>query len=56
MSILLKEGHTGTIVCPYHGWSYNLDGSRAAPAMTHNESFTRDDYRRQIAARNGWAG
>jgi phenylpropionate dioxygenase-like ring-hydroxylating dioxygenase large terminal subunit len=46
MSILLKDrGNTGTIVCPYHGWSYNLDGSlRAAPAMTHNEAFCKDDY------------
>jgi phenylpropionate dioxygenase-like ring-hydroxylating dioxygenase large terminal subunit len=46
MSILLKDsGNTGTIVCPYHGWSYNLDGSlRAAPAMKHNEGFCKDNY------------
>ena len=57
MSILLKgAGNVKGIVCPYHGWSYNTDGSlRAAPAMKHNEGFCKEDYRLpQIAARNGW--
>ncbi len=58
MSILLKDsGHTGTIVCPYHGWSYNLDGSlRAAPAMTHNEGFCKDNYRLPQIRCEEWLG
>ncbi len=58
MSILLKDsGNTGTIVCPYHGWSYNLDGSlRAAPAMTHNEAFCKDDYRLPQIRCEEWLG
>ena len=58
MSILLKDkGNTGTIVCPYHGWSYNLDGSlRAAPAMTQNEGFCKDNYRLPQIRCEEWLG
>ena len=44
MSTLLQgRGHTRSIVCPYHAWTYNLDGSlRGAPAMTLNESFCKE--------------
>jgi phenylpropionate dioxygenase-like ring-hydroxylating dioxygenase large terminal subunit len=46
MSTLLQgSGRTSAIVCPYHGWTYNLDGSlRAAAAMTHNDGFRKADY------------
>ena len=59
MSTLLEgSGNTRSIVCPYHAWTYNLDGRlRGAPAMTLNESFCKDAYScRRSAARNGWAG
>ena len=41
MSVLLEgRGNRKTITCPYHAWTYNLDGSlRAAPAMDMNKSF-----------------
>ncbi len=44
MSTLLEgSGNTRSIVCPYHAWTYNLDGSlRGAPAMTRNEAFCKD--------------
>lgn len=44
MSTLLQgRGHTRSIVCPYHAWTYNLDGSlRGAPAMSLNSSFCKE--------------
>lgn len=45
MSTLLEgRGNARSIVCPYHAWTYNLDGSlRAAPAMTLNEGFCKEN-------------
>lgn len=44
MSTLLQgRGHVRAITCPYHAWTYNLDGSlRGAPAMTLNEGFCKE--------------
>jgi phenylpropionate dioxygenase-like ring-hydroxylating dioxygenase large terminal subunit len=44
MSTLLQgRGTTRAIVCPYHAWTYNLDGTlRGAPAMTLNDGFCKD--------------
>ncbi|MEM7301450.1 MAG: SRPBCC family protein [Pseudomonadota bacterium] len=46
MSTLLEgRGNTRSIVCPYHAWTYNLDGSlRGAPAMTLNRDFCKKSY------------
>lgn len=46
MSTLLEgSGNVGSIVCPYHAWTYNLDGTlRAASAMSRNRDFRLDDY------------
>lgn len=45
MSTLLHgRGNVKSIVCPYHAWTYNLDGKlRGAPAMMHNEAFCKSD-------------
>ena len=58
MSILLKgTGNVKGIVCPYHGWSYNTDGSlRAAPAMKQNEGFCKEDYRLPQIRCEEWLG
>jgi glycine betaine catabolism A len=44
-SRLLVEGKgslTGSIRCPYHAWTYNLDGSlRSAPYLDEQNEFTR---------------
>ena len=47
MSTLLEgRGNCNTIVCPYHAWSYNLDGSlRGAPAMQENKGFCKEGYK-----------
>ena len=59
MSTLLHgRGRMRAIVCPYHAWTYNLDGTlRGAPAMSKNEAFDRKDYCLPgSAARSGSAG
>lgn len=44
MSVMLEgRGHAARITCPYHGWTYNLDGTlRGAPHMAGNAAFARD--------------
>lgn len=38
-------GHTRLFLCPYHHWSFELDGSlKACPEMQNAEGFRRDDY------------
>ncbi|MEL6476853.1 MAG: SRPBCC family protein [Pseudomonadota bacterium] len=46
MSTLLEgTGNAKSIVCPYHAWTYNLDGTlRGAPAMQGNQGFAKGDY------------
>jgi phenylpropionate dioxygenase-like ring-hydroxylating dioxygenase large terminal subunit len=58
MSTLLHgRGNTKLIVCPYHAWTYNLDGSlRGAPAMTLNEGFCKDDYKLPKVRCEEWLG
>ncbi len=39
------SGHSSTIQCPYHAWTYALDGRLAgAPNMDKEGGFDRDDY------------
>ncbi len=58
MSTLLHgRGNTRSIVCPYHAWTYNLDGSlRGAPAMTLNDGFCKDDYTLPSVRCEDWLG
>lgn len=58
MSTLLEgSGNTRSIVCPYHAWTYNLDGSlRGAPAMTRNEDFCKSDYKLPEVRCQEWLG
>jgi len=58
MSTLLEgSGNTRAIVCPYHAWTYNLDGKlRGAPAMTRNDSFCKESYRLPQVRCEEWLG
>jgi phenylpropionate dioxygenase-like ring-hydroxylating dioxygenase large terminal subunit len=58
MSTLLEgSGNARSIVCPYHAWTYNLDGTlRGAPAMTRNEGFCKSDYQLPDVRCQEWLG
>jgi phenylpropionate dioxygenase-like ring-hydroxylating dioxygenase large terminal subunit len=58
MSTLLEgRGSTKSIVCPYHAWTYNLDGTlRGAPAMTLNDSFCKDQIALPQVRVENWLG
>jgi len=58
MSTMLEgTGNKRAIVCPYHGWSYNLDGTlRAAPAMDLNSGFCAADYKLPQIRCEEWLG
>ena len=58
MSTLLQgRGNAKLIVCPYHAWTYNLDGQlRGAPAMMQNEGFCKDQYKLPQVRCEEWLG
>jgi len=58
MSTLLDgRGNTKSIVCPYHAWTYNLDGSlRGAPAMQANKSFCKEELQLPSVRCEEWLG
>ncbi len=58
MSTMLEgRGHARAITCPYHGWTYNLDGTlRGAPAMSRNEGFCKEAYRLPQVRCEEWLG
>lgn len=58
MSTLLQGcGTVRAIVCPYHAWTYSLDGTlRGAPAMGQNKTFSRDEVRLPQLRCEEWLG
>jgi phenylpropionate dioxygenase-like ring-hydroxylating dioxygenase large terminal subunit len=58
MSTMLEgRGTTRAISCPYHGWTYNLDGTlRGAPAMSLNEGFCKEAYKLPAVRCEEWLG
>jgi phenylpropionate dioxygenase-like ring-hydroxylating dioxygenase large terminal subunit len=58
MSTLLNgQGCVPVIVCPYHAWSYNLDGSLSgAPHMERTTGFRKDAYRLPEFRTETWQG
>lgn len=58
MSTLLEgSGTARSIVCPYHAWTYGLDGRlRGAPGMALNEAFAREEIRLLQIRCEEWLG
>ena len=58
MKLLAGEGNCKAVVCPFHGWSYDLDGSLvSAPRMEDCPGFDNENYgmvKFQLACRNGF--
>src|SRR5262249_26970411 len=43
--VMSGAGNRRTLQCPYHAWTYGLDGSlRAAPRSDREEGFNRADF------------
>ena len=56
-TLLTGRGNTRSIVCPYHAWTYNLDGSlRGAPAMGLNTAFCKDKVALPALRAVDWLG
>jgi phenylpropionate dioxygenase-like ring-hydroxylating dioxygenase large terminal subunit len=57
--LLQGTGHCRVIKCPFHGWTYGLDGRLTwTPAMQRAEGFEKDDYGLlpvRLAERDGFA-
>jgi len=58
MSTLLEgRGQTSSIVCPYHAWTYELNGTlRGAPAMTENQAFCKQGMQLPTVRCEEWLG
>jgi phenylpropionate dioxygenase-like ring-hydroxylating dioxygenase large terminal subunit len=58
MSTLLEgRGSINRITCPYHAWTYDLQGQlRGAPAMTQNDGFCKDNYALPVIRCEEWLG
>ena len=56
-TLLTGRGNTRAITCPYHAWTYNLDGTlRGAPAMGQNEAFCKTDIALPQIRCEDWLG
>lgn len=50
-------GHTRVFLCPYHAWTFELDGGlKACPEMHRAEEFARDDFRLKTFRSEVWQG
>jgi choline monooxygenase len=58
MSTLCEgSGNKRTLVCPYHAWTYGLDGRlRGAPFMTETTGFCKEDYALPSIRCEEWLG
>lgn len=58
MAVLLEgRGNTRAIVCPYHAWTYTLDGDlRGAPMMSEQPGFCKEHYKLPQVRCEIWQG
>ena len=57
MQVVEGEGNSRSFRCPYHHWSYRLDGRlMGAPAMEQTEGFDNDDWGLPNLAVELWHG
>jgi phenylpropionate dioxygenase-like ring-hydroxylating dioxygenase large terminal subunit len=50
-------GHTRIFLCPYHAWTFELDGRlKACPEMQEAEGFARDDFALKPFRSEVWQG
>ncbi len=50
-------GHARTLLCPYHAWSFELDGKlKACPEMQEAEGFSREDIGLRPFRSEVWQG
>lgn len=55
--IVEGEGNCRAFVCPYHGWTYGLDGALvAAPEMQHTKGFDPSCYGLKPVRLETWGG
>lgn len=51
------RGNCRTMVCPYHGWAYDLTGKlMGAPHMQHSPDFNKDEYQLPEIRLEIWQG
>ena len=57
MEIVQGSGNAGSFTCPYHSWTYNLDGSlRGAPYMQECEIFNKEEIHLPALQVEIWEG
>jgi choline monooxygenase len=53
--VMSGAGNKKALQCPYHAWTYDLDGRlKAAPRCEREESFNKDDFPLLSAAADVW--
>jgi len=56
-TIVEGSGNKRVLVCPYHAWTYGLDGQlRGAPFMTETTGFCKENYRLPQIRCEEWLG
>ena len=57
MRLIQGNGNTRQFSCPYHGWTYNIDGNLAgAPHMSCNLNFNKEKFRLPALRCETWHG